>query len=66
MSGSAQLATAVMAVEISSMRRWPIMSPSFANAGMMIAAAIIWPPSSQFTSASGTLRRRAMSVSSGV
>ena len=66
MNASAIEATPVMAVDQSSMRLWPTMSPSFANAGTTSADSMSCVPSSQFTSASWMPRCRAMSVSSGV
>ena len=59
-------ATAVTAVDHSSMRLWPTMSPSFAKAGTTSADSMSCVPSSQFTSASWMPRCRAMSVSRGV
>ena len=66
MNGSTKAATAVIAVEISSMRLRPIMSPSFAKAGTTRADSMSWAPSNQFTSASWMPRCRAMSLSIGV
>jgi hypothetical protein len=65
-NGSASDAAAVSAVDHSSMRLCPNMSPSFAKAGTTSAESMSCVPSSQFTSASCTPRCRAMSVSIGV
>ena len=65
-NGSTRDAAAVMAVEITSMRLCPTMSPSFAKAGTTSADSMSCVPSSQLTSASCTPRCRAMSVSMGV
>jgi hypothetical protein len=65
-NASAVEAAAVIAVDHMSMRLWPTMSPSFANAGTTSAESMSCVPSSQFTSASWMPRWRAMSVRSGV